>query len=215
MNKLNSKIDAYLATGCGRCPRWNTPECKVHNWPEELEILRGIILNCGLTEKLKWGVPCYTFQIGDNEKESNIAILAAFKEYVALSFFKGALLKDPYAILVKPGENTQSARLIRFTDVQKIKKMETYLTDYINEAIEVEKAGLKPKIKKTLEPIPEEFQSKLDEIPQLKSAFNSLTAGRQRGYILHFSQSKQSETRSSRVQKCIPKILKGLGINDR
>ncbi|MBA4462864.1 MAG: YdeI/OmpD-associated family protein [Nitrosopumilaceae archaeon] len=177
---------------------------------EELKQLRTILLDCGLTEELKWGVPCYTFQ------NSNIVLMSAFKEYCALGFFKGALLKDANGILDKPGENTQAARQIRFTNVREIVEMEPVLKAYIDEAIEVEKAGLKVDFKKTLEfEIPEEFQNKLDEIPALKTAFEALTPGRQRAYLLYFSQPKQSKTRESRVEKCMPQILDGKGLHDR
>jgi uncharacterized protein YdeI (YjbR/CyaY-like superfamily) len=207
---MNPKVDVYFTAGCGRCPLVNTPQCKVHNWDAELEKLRMIILDCGLTEELKWGVPCYTFH------KNNILLIGAFNEYCALSFFKGALLKDATGILKKPGENTQAARLIRFTDVREIARMESILKAYIYEAIEVEKAGLKVNFKKTTGfIIPEEFQNKLDEIPALKTAFEALTPGRQRAYILYFSQPKQSKTRESRVEKCLQQILNGKGLNDQ
>jgi uncharacterized protein YdeI (YjbR/CyaY-like superfamily) len=206
---MNPKVDVYFATGCGRCPLGNTPRCKVHNWQEELEKLRMIILDCGLTEELKWGVACYTWQ------KSNIILLSAFNEYCALSFLKGALLKDANSILKKPGENTQAGRVIRFTDVLEIARMEPVLKAYIHEAVEVEKAGLKVNFKKNPEPVPEELQNKLDKIPALKTAFYALTPGRQRGYILYFSQPKQSKTRESRIEKCVPQILNGEGLNER
>lgn len=206
---MNPKVDIYLNEGCGRCHLWRTPQCKVNSWQEELAQLRMIVLDCGLTEELKWGVPCYTFQ------KSNIVLVSAFKENCALSFFKGALLKDTPGILEKPGENTQAGRLIRFTNVHEIVKMEAILKAYIYEAIEVEQAGLKVNFKKNPEPIPEELQKKLDEIPALKTAFEALTPGRQRGYILYFSAAKQSKTRASRVEKYIEQILKGKGLNDR
>ncbi|MEZ4992866.1 MAG: YdeI/OmpD-associated family protein [Saprospiraceae bacterium] len=206
---MNPKIDNYLAEGCGRCPLGGTPQCKVHNWEEELTRLRDIILDCGLTEELKWGVPCYTFQ------ESNILIMSAFKEYCAVSFFKGVLLQDAAGILDKPGENSKAARLIRFTDVQQIVDLETTIKEYIYEAVEVEKAGLKVAFKKNPEPIPEELEKKLDEDPALRSAFEALTPGRQRGYILYFSQPKQAKTREARIEKYIPKIFEGRGFHDR
>jgi uncharacterized protein YdeI (YjbR/CyaY-like superfamily) len=210
MTRLNPKVDSYLIEGCGRCSLGGTPECKVNNWQEELEQLRTILLDCGLAEELKWGVPCYTFQ------NSNVVIMSAFKEYCALSFFKGALLKDAQGILDKPGEHTQAARLIRFTNVQEIMDMESILKAYVYEAIEVEKAGLKVDFTKTLEfAIPEEFQNKLDEIPALKTAFEALTPGRQRAYLLYFSQPKQSKTRVSRVEKYMQQILDGKGLHDR
>jgi uncharacterized protein YdeI (YjbR/CyaY-like superfamily) len=168
-----------------------------------------IILDFGLTEELKWGVPCYTFQ------KSNIVLIHGFKEYCAILFVKGALLRDSRDVLIQQTENVQAARQIRFTNVQEIIKMEPILKAYIHEAIEVEKAGLKVNFKKTTEyTIPEEFQNKLDEIPALKTAFDALTPGRQRAYIFYFSAPKQSKTRESRVEKYMQQILNGKGLND-
>ena len=182
---------------------------KAKTWREESEKLRTIILNCGLTEELRWGKPCYTFQ------KANIVLIHGFKEYCALLFFKGALLKDAKGILIQQTENVQAARQIRFTNVREIVKLKPILKAYIHEAIEVEKAGLKVNLKKTTEfKVPEEFQNKLDEIPALKTAFHALTPGRQRAYILHFSQPKLAKTRESRVEKSMRQILKGKGIND-
>ena len=207
---MNPKVDNYLIDGCGRCPLGATPQCKVNNWREELKELRRIVLDCGLTEEVKWGIPCYTF------KNNNIVLVSAFKEYCSLSFFKGALLKDAGKILKKPGENSQAARLFRFTNVDEIIKLESKIKEYIFEAVEVEKAGLKVNFKKSSEfNIPEEFQNKLNEFPVLKTAFYKLTPGRQRGYLLHFSAPKQSKTRESRIEKCMPQILSGKGLNDR
>lgn len=195
-DKMNPKVDVYLS--------------KAKNWQEEMEKLRIIILDCHLTEELKWGKPCYTFQ------KSNIVIIQGFKEYCALMFFKGVLLNDPNGILIKPGEDTQAGRQIRFTNVGEIVEMETILKAYIVEAIEVEKAGLKVDFKKRTELIiPEEFQAKLDENPALKTAFDALTPGRQRAFVMHFSAPKQSKTRESRVEKCMQDILNGKGLNDR
>ena len=192
---MNPKVDGVLK--------------KAKRWRTEFEKLRRIILDCQLTEELKWGNPCYTFQ------KSNIVLIHGFNEYCALLFFKGALLKDSKGILITQTENVQAARQIRFTNVREIVEMEATLKAYIREAIEVEKAGLKVKLKKTAEfAVPEEFQKKLDEIPALKTAFAALTPGRQRGYLLHFSAAKQSETRASRVEKCMKQILKGKGLND-
>jgi uncharacterized protein YdeI (YjbR/CyaY-like superfamily) len=193
---MNPKVDVYLS--------------KSKKWQEELEKLRMIILDCQLTEELKWGKPCYTFQ------KSNIVIIIPLKEHCALMFCKGALLKDANGILIKPGENTQAGRWIKFTSVREIVEMETILKAYIYEAIEVEKAGLKVNFKKTAEfIIPEEFQNKLNEIPALKTAFDALTPGRQRAYILYFSAPKQSKTRESRVEKCMQQILNGKGLDDQ
>jgi uncharacterized protein YdeI (YjbR/CyaY-like superfamily) len=192
---MNPKVDAFLS--------------KAEKWQKEFRKLRKIILDCGLTKELKWRLPCYTFQ------KSNIAIIQGFKEYCALMFFKGVLLKDTNGILVRPGE-TQAGRQIRFTSVREIAELEPILKAYIHEAIEVEKAGLKVSFRKTVEyTIPEEFQTKLDENPALETAFDALTPGRQRAYILYFSSAKQSKTRESRVEKYIPQILEGKGLNDR
>jgi uncharacterized protein YdeI (YjbR/CyaY-like superfamily) len=195
MNRMNPKVDGYLR--------------KAKKWQEEVEKLRRIILGCQLTEELKWGKPCYTFQ------KSNIVIIQGFKEFCALLFCKGALLNDANGILKKPGKNTQAARRIPFTNVREIVEMEPILKAYIHEAIEAEKAGLKVNFKKNPEPIPEELQNKLDEIPALKTAFDALTPGRQRAYILYFSAPKQSKTRESRIEKCMQQILNGKGLNDQ
>ena len=209
INVKNSDIDNYLAEGCGRCPLGGTPRCKVNNWQDELKLLRNILLDCGLNEELKWSVPCYTFQ------KNNILILAAFKEYCSVSFFKGALLNDEHRILLKPGENTQAARMIRFTSTEEIVKMESILKAYIFEAIEIERGGLKVNFKKAgAFSVPGEFQSKLNRIPELKKAFFALTPGRQRGYLLYFSSAKQSKTREARIEKCMPQILKGRGLDE-
>jgi len=192
---MNPKVDAYLS--------------KAKKWQEEFEKLRTIILHFQLTEELKWGVPCYTFE------KRNIVLIHGFKEYCALLFFKGALLNDTNGILIQQTENVQAARQIRFTNVREIVEIEPILKAYIFEAIEVEKAGLKVNYKKTTEfIIPEEFQNKLDEIPALKTAFDALTPGRQRAYIHYFSAPKQSKTRESRVEKYMRQILNGKRLND-
>jgi uncharacterized protein YdeI (YjbR/CyaY-like superfamily) len=178
-------------------------------WHEEIETLRTIVLDCGLNEELKWGVPCYTFE------KKNIVLIHVFKEYCALLFFKGALLSDPKGILIQQTANVQAARQIRFTNVKEIVKLKNSLKAYIYEAIEVEKAGLKVKLKKVTEfNMPEEFQKKLSKNAALKTAFYALTPGRQRAYLLHFSQPKQSKTRESRIEKSMPQILNGKGLND-
>lgn len=182
---------------------------KNKRWQEELAKLRSIVLDCGLTEEVKWMSPCYT------SENKNIALLHVFKEYCAMLFFKGALLKDPAGILIQQTDNVQSARQARFKNVQEISEVEATLKAYILEAVAVEKAGLKVELKNTTEyPVPEEFQLALDEIPALKRAFDALTPGRQRGYLLYFSQAKQAKTREARVEKCIPQILAGKGLND-
>jgi uncharacterized protein YdeI (YjbR/CyaY-like superfamily) len=192
--KRNPKVDACLG--------------KAKKWQEEFKKLRMIVLDFPLTEELKWGKPCYTFQ------ESNIVILQGFKEFCALLFAKGALLKDSKGILEKPGESTQAARRIPFTSVREIVELEPVLKAYIKEAIAAERAGLKVDFKKNPEPVPEELQKKLDESRALKTAFDALTPGRQRGYILYFSAAKQSKTREARVEKYRRQILKGKGLND-
>ena len=192
---MNPKVDIFLS--------------KAEKWRKEFEKLRTIVLDCGLTEELKWGQPCYTFQ------KSNIVLMHGFKGYCALLFFKGALLHDTGGILIRQTENVQAPRQIRFTNVQEITKIESVLKSYIYEAIEVEKAGLKVKMKKTSDfRVPEEFRIKLDEMPALKTAFNSLTPGRQRAYLFYFSQPKQSKTQASRVEKYMQQILNGKGLND-
>lgn len=182
---------------------------KTSKWQQEYALLRKIILQTELSEELKWGCPCYTFQ------KTNVVLIHGFKEYCALLFHKGALLKNTDALLIQQTENVQAARQIRFTSLQQIKDMESTLKSYIYEAIEVERAGLKVELKKTSEfNIPDEFRQVLDEYVELKTAFEALTPGRQRGYLLHFSQPKQSKTRESRIEKCIPQILEGKGLND-
>jgi uncharacterized protein YdeI (YjbR/CyaY-like superfamily) len=192
---MNPKVDFYFA--------------KAEKWEKEVTQLRTIVLDCGLSEELKWGCPCYTFD------KTNIVLIHTFKEYCALLFFKGALLNDAGGILVQQTENVQAARQIRFTNLPEIVKLLPTLKAYIYEAIEVEKAGLEVAFKKTTEfNMPEEFQEKLAAMPALKKAFEALTPGRQRGYLLHFSQPKQAKTRESRIEKCIPQILSGKGLND-
>ncbi|MFB0637529.1 YdeI family protein [Bacillus rugosus] len=194
-NRTNPKVDEFLS--------------KATKWKEEFEKLRAIVLDCELTEEFKWKHPCYTL----NNK--NIVLIHGFKDYCALLFHKGALLQDNHGILIQQTENVQAARQIRFTNVQEIDEMETILKAYIREAIEVEKAGLEVDKKKNTEyKIPEELQNKFDEIPALKTAFEALTPGRQRAYILHFSQAKQAKTREARVEKCVQNILDGKGLKD-
>ena len=195
MTETNPKVDAFLTSA--------------KKWRDEFELLRAIILECELTEDVKWGQPCYTLG------KSNIVLIHGFKEYCALLFFKGALLKDAKGVLVQQTENVQAARQIRFTNAQEITKLKSTIKAYVKEAIKVEKSGAVVEFKKTTEfETPEEFQSQLDKAPKLKKAFESLTPGRQRAYLLHFSAPKQSKTRESRIEKAIPQILAGKGLND-
>ncbi|MCK2018060.1 MULTISPECIES: YdeI family protein [Peribacillus] len=194
-SRTNPKVDEFLG--------------KAKKWKEEYETLRNIVLNCELTEEFKWMHPCYTFE------NKNIVLIHGFKEYCALLFHKGALLQDAHGLLIQQTENVQGARQIRFTNVQEIVATESILKAYIHEAIEVEKAGLEVEFKKNEEfIIPEELHNKFDDIPALKTAFEALTPGRQRAYILYFSQAKQSKTRESRIEKCMQKILDGKGLKD-
>jgi len=182
---------------------------KPTQWQEEYQQLRTIILDCGLTEELKWGVPCYTFQ------KKNIVLIHGFKDYCAILFIKGVLLKDARGILIQQTENVQAGRHIRFTNVREVMKMKAILKAYVKEAMEGEKAGLKVKLKKTSDfKIPDEFQNKLDELPGLKTAFYALTPGRQRAYVFYFSQPKQSKTRLARVEKYLQQIFNGKGLDD-
>jgi uncharacterized protein YdeI (YjbR/CyaY-like superfamily) len=195
MNRMNPRVDVFLS--------------KAKKWQKEFKKLRTIALDCGLTEEVKWGWPCYT------SEKSNVVLMHGFKEYCALLFFKGALLKDRKGILIQQTQNVQAARQIRFANVREIVEAEPILKAYIKEAIEVEKAGLKVTYKKTSDfKIPKEFQNKLDQRPALKTAFDALTPGRQRAYLFYFSQPKQSKTRESRVEKCMQRILNGKGLDD-
>lgn len=194
--KANPKVDSFIANA--------------KKWQKELKKLRTILLDSELSEELKWGEPCYTFQ------GKNVAIINGLKESCALAFFKGALLKDVHGVLTRPGQHTQSARWFKFTSVREITEMKSVLKAYIREAIDVEKSGLKLKMRKTSDlKFPEELQTMLDEFPDFKTAFNALTPGRQRAYIFYFSGAKQSKTRESRIQKCMPRILKGKGLLDK
>jgi uncharacterized protein YdeI (YjbR/CyaY-like superfamily) len=195
MNGMNPKVDFFFR--------------EAKQWQEEYKKLRMIILDCGLTEEYKWMHPCYTFQ------ESNIVLIHGFKEYCAILFIKGALLKDANGVLIQQTENVQAARQIRFTNVREIVEMEPVLKDYIHEALEVEKAGLKVNYKKAAEfSMPDELINSLEEVPGLQDAFDALTPGRQRAYLLYFSAPKQSKTRESRIEKYMPQILNGKGLND-
>lgn len=194
MNDMNPKVDFYFNKG---------------KWQQELAQLRKVVLDCGLTEELKWGVPCYTFQ------QSNVVLIHTFKEYCALLFVKGALLKDTDGLLIRQTEQVQAARQVRFTDAGQVGQQAPALKRYIYEAIAIEEAGLKVPLKKTAEfVVPDEFKQQLRAIPGLKAAFEALTPGRQRAYLLHFAGAKQSATRNSRIAKCLPRIFEGKGLND-
>ena len=190
---MNPQLDAYFG--------------EATKWYDELNKLRTVVLGCGLAEEMKWRQPCYTFNGGV------VLLISPFKDYCALAFFKGTLLKDPNGILVAPGENSQAVRQIRFTSVREIVEREPVLKSYIHEAIAIEKAGLKIQKNPTVS-IPEEFQTKLDQNPDLKTAFEALTPGRRRAYLMHFAQPKQSTTREARIEKCLPQILAGKGLDD-
>lgn len=206
---MNKSVEHYFLEGCGRCPLGATPDCKVHTWTLELKQLRQILLDTGLNEEAKWGAPCYTYQ------GKNVLMLSALKDYTCISFFKGSLLKDELNLLLKPGPNSQAARLIKFIDTQKIKMLEDQIKAYVFEAIEIEKQGLKVEFKKELDALPKEVESRFDEDAFLKTAFESLTPGRQRAYIIYFAQAKQEKTRMARIEKCMPMIMAGIGLHDK
>ncbi len=209
MAQLNPLIDDFLQEGCGRCPLGGTPECKVHTWSSELKLLRKIVLSSGLTEELKWKQPCYTLD------GKNVVIVSAFKDSAILSFFKGALLNDSEGILEKAGENSQSARLLRFTSTKSIRAVESTLKAYLAQAIQIERDGLRvPMNAKHELVLPEELEKKFESLPQLREAFEALTPGRQRGYIIFITGAKQSKTREARIDKCIPQIMEGRGLHD-
>lgn len=207
---MNRSADNYFIEGCGRCSLGGTPECKVHTWSDELAALRKIILSVGLTEECKWGVPCYTL------KGKNVVLLHAFKDYCAISFVKGSLLKDEKGILTTPTENSQAGKQFRCTDLASVEKYDEALRTCLMEAIEVERAGKKVEYKETKDfDFPDELTAKMKEMPELKTAFEALTPGRQRGYLLHFSGANQSATRIARIEKFIPHIMAGKGFQDR
>lgn len=206
---LNPKVDAFLQDGCGRCSLHATPQCKVNAWRSELKLLRKLMIGCKLTEDRKWGFPCYTVD------GKNIVMLAAWKDNCSISFFKGSLMKDPQKMLVKPGENSQAARLLRFRSTDEIKRQSPLIKMYVQEAIDLEKLGAKVDFKAKSElKLPEELEQKFTELPAFRDAFEALTPGRQRGYVLHFSGAKQSQTRTARIEKCMPLIFEGRGLHD-
>lgn len=206
--EMNNDVNTYFTKGCGRCSLYATPKCKVLTWKDELRVLRKLLMESPLIEESKWGSPCYTY------KGTNVVMIQSFKAYCALMFFKGSLMKDDKGILVKAGENSNSARQVRFTAPSEVKKMLTTLKSYIKESIQIEKDGLKvEKTQSTIEIIPE-LKDAFKKNPSLKKAFEALTPGRQRGYHIYFSQAKQSATRTSRIEKYIPAILAGKGMQE-
>tara|TARA_R110002072_G_scaffold20603_1_gene74504 strand:- start:38 stop:667 length:630 start_codon:yes stop_codon:yes gene_type:complete len=209
MRRKISDVDDYLTSGCGRCELFETPECKVHRWQEELRVLRRIVQESGLTEDVKWSQPCYT--LGGK----NVVLVTAFKESAVLSFCKGALLSDPKQLLELPGKNSHAGRVIRFKSAKQIRELEPALKKLLVAAIEAEEAGRKVPARTGELEAPEELKQILAEDPDLKAAFAALTPGRQRGYLLHFTGAKQSKTRTSRIMKCKEKILAGKGLQDR
>jgi uncharacterized protein YdeI (YjbR/CyaY-like superfamily) len=206
---MNPKVDPFFTLGCGRCPLGGTPQCKVHQWQEELQTMRNLLLSSGLEEELKWGVPCYTL----NGK--NVAIISALKEYCAIGFFKGVLLTDPKNMLSSPGENSQSSRLIKITKLQQIIDPKPEIEAFVRQAITIEQSGKKVDFaaKHTLS-YPEELIQIFAEDPNFESAFEALTPGRKRGYVLFFNGAKQTATRTSRIQKCMSKIIAGKGLQE-
>lgn len=205
----NTSVDSFLAEGCGRCEHYQTPQCKVHLWTEELVLLRELLQETELTEEMKWGSPCYTLDGG------NVVNLTALRDCCALGFFKGALLDDPDGVLEAPGPNSQAVRMLKFTSADQIREQHALASRFIAQAIALEKAGAKVAFKKRPEPIPEELQAALDADPALEAAWKALTPGRQRSHILQVSGAKLAATRARRVQKCVPKILAGKSYLDR
>ena len=209
MPKMSTNANNYFTDGCGRCKFGGTPDCKVHTWTDELKALRQLALDSGLVEESKWGMPCYTY----NNK--NVLIVNAFKDYCALSFFKGVLLKDSHQLLSQQGENSQSARIIKVTKDTDLDSIKDTLKSYIDEAIAVEQSGAKVEFKDNTErELPAELLQVLDEDPGYYAAFFALTPGRQRGYSMHFAQPKKVETRIARIEKCRDRIFDGIGLNE-
>lgn len=211
MGQPNPDVSPYFEQGCGRCNLHGTPDCRVHLWPDALAELRLIALESGLKEERKWGVPCYV-----NEKGKNVALLGAFKAHCLISFFQGALLDDPDSVLESPGSNSQSTRQMRFTTAEQVQAAKPVLVRFLQQAIANEAAGKKAELKTPAAyDIPEEFQQALDQDAALAAAFEELTPGRRRAYLMHFTQPKKSETRQARIDKAREDILNGIGLNDK
>lgn len=209
MNKFNTQVDRYMIDGCMRCKYGATPMCKVNKWKLELETLRSILLESELTEELKWGAPCYTY----NSK--NVVLLGALKDEVVISFLKGSLIDDKKNILTKAGENSQIARIIKFTNCKQIQELKKDIAAYIKAAIEIERKGLKVTKENKIEKLPDELEEVFKNDLPYKKAFLALTPGKQRGYVIYFSQPKQTPSRISRIEKCREKIMNGEGLNDK
>lgn len=209
-SSMVTDIQDYLNRGCGRCERFDTPTCKVFKWAEELRLMRQLCVESGLTEEVKWGSPCYTY------KGANVILIGAFNDYCVLSILKGVLLADQKKLLVSPGPNSRSARQFKFTSLQAIIDIQDDIRAYLQEAIEVEKTGLQVELSEPDDSdYPEELRAKFEADPNFEAAFNALTPGRQRGYLIHFNGAKQSQTRSNRIEKFVDKIMAGKGWQDR
>ncbi|WP_304457926.1 YdeI/OmpD-associated family protein [Alicyclobacillus sendaiensis] len=204
------QVDLYLQQGCMRCRLGGTPDCKVHRWEEVLKELRAILLASGLKEEVKWRQPCYTYE------GRNVVILSAFKDYCALNFLKGGMIEDRHGFLEKPGEHTQVGRQMRFRSADEVKAREAAIREYLEQAVEIERGGKATPPREAPDlPVPDELLRKFEEMPELRRAFESLTPGRRRAYLMHVSAPKQSKTRAARIEKCIPMILAGKGLYDR
>ena len=207
---MTRDVETYFSDGCGRCKLGGTPACKVHTWGEPLKIFREIVPNCGLTEECKWGMPCYSV----NGK--NVLIISAFKEYCSLNFFKGSLISDELGLLSKAGENSEASRMLKTTTAKHLLDHVDAIKSIIFQAVEIEKAGLKTTPKPIDSyPVPTEFTEFLKQDNQLKMAYDTLTPGRQKSYLMHFNSAKQTQTRINRIEKCVPGILAGKGFNER
>lgn len=206
---MNKSAENFFINGCGRCSLGGTPQCKVHSWTQELDVLRQLILDSGLTEECKWGFPCYT------HNGKNVVMLTAFKDNCGISFFKGSLINDEKQLLFLPGPNAHVGRLFKFKALSEIIEIEESIRNYLAQAVEIEESGQEIPQRKTTESIPEELAQLFEEDPMLQAAFEALTPGRQRGYLIHFSQPKQSKTRIARIERSVPFILKGIGFHDQ
>lgn len=203
----NASVESYLAEGCGRCEHYQTPQCKVHLWTEELLALREILKSSGLEETMKWGSPCYTFE------GKNVAMMGSFRDYCSISFFKGVLLEDPNGVLEAPGPNSRHARLLKFRSLEDVERLASQALNFLSQAVEIRQKGLKVEAAE-VEPLPAELEARLMSEDGLWDAFEGLTPGRQRSFILHVSGAKNPETRVRRAEKCVPKIWAGKGFNE-